>query len=119
MMYFLKRQFAAIAVCLLAVITVPAGAVAASAIIEEAKDQCIVGEQADGYLGIVSGASASDAVRREVRDINQQRKSYYADIARRNGVSIEVTATLTAQKLIDQARSGQCVRDQNGRWVKV
>lgn len=95
------------------------GVSAASAIVEQAKDQCIVGEQADGYLGVVDGKSASDALRREIRDINQQRKAYYADISRRNGVSIEVTATLTAEKLIGQAGRGECVRDQNGRWVEL
>ena len=92
---------------------------AASAIVEQAKDQCIVGEQADGYLGVVSGKTASDAVRREIRDINQQRKSYYADIAKRNGVSVDVTATLTAEKLIGQAQLGECVRNQQGRWVEI
>ncbi len=107
----------------LCAITLAAGltattAVAASDLIEQAKSQCIVGEQADGYLGVVSGASASSEVRREVRDINQRRKSYYADIARRNGVSVEVTAVLTAEKLISQARSGHCVRDQSGTWIK-
>jgi uncharacterized protein len=94
-------------------------AVAASDLIEQAKSQCIVGEQTDGYLGVVSGASASSEIRREVRDINQRRKSYYADIARRNGVSVEVTAVLTAEKLIGQARSGQCVRNQSGNWVEI
>jgi len=95
------------------------GALAASAIVEQAKDQCIVGEQADGYLGVVAGQTASDELSREIRDINQQRKSYYADIARRNGVSIDVTATLTAEKLIGQAKSGHCVRDQNGSWIEI
>lgn len=91
---------------------------AASPAIEEAKSQCIVGEQADGYLGVIDSEQASDDLKREVRDTNQQRKAYYADIATRNGVTIEVTATLTAQKLIDQAPSGQCVRDQQGHWLK-
>lgn len=96
-----------------------APAVAASAVVEQAKDRCLIGEQADGYLGFVPGASISSALRREVRDINQQRKAAYARIARANGVSTEVTAALTAEKLINQASSGECVRDQSGRWVQV
>jgi len=92
---------------------------AASALVENAKDNCIVGEQADGYLGVVSGANASDQLRREVRDVNQQRKSVYADLARRNGVTIEVTAALTAEKLMNSATSGQCIRKQSGNWVKL
>lgn len=117
----MKRYFlGAAAVGLLAlalIVTTPV--TAASAIVEQAKAECIVGEQADGYLGYVPGATISSALRREVRDINQQRKSAYANLARKNGVSVEVTAALTAEKLIRQARSGQCVRNQNGRWVEV
>lgn len=97
----------------------PLASFAASAVIEDAKDACIVGEQADGYLGVVEGADASDAVRREVRDINQQRKAFYADLARRNGVTVEVTAALTAEKLINQADPGECIRDQSGAWRKI
>lgn len=97
----------------------PVATAAASAIVEQAKDECIVGEQADGYLGFVPGASASAELRREVRDINQQRKEIYADLARRNGVSISVTAALTAEKLIGQASSGQCIRDQSGNWREI
>lgn len=115
----MKRNFLRMAAGLAAAAAIAGVALAASPIVERAKDQCIVGEQADGYLGFVPGKDADDALRREVRDINQQRKAYYADLARRNGVSIEVTATLTAQKLINQARSGQCVRDQNGDWIEL
>jgi len=97
----------------------PMSASAANAMIERAKGQCVVGEQTDGYLGVVSGAEASDELRREVRDINQQRKAYYADIARRNGVTIRVTAALTAEKLINSVSRGECYRTQGGQWVEV
>ena len=97
----------------------PAVALAASATVEQAKDACIVGEQTDGYLGVVPGAAASDAVRREIRDINQQRKAVYSDLARRNGVTTEVTAALTAEKLIGQTSAGQCYRGASGAWVEV
>ncbi len=117
----MKRFFlsAAIAGILALALVMTSPVTAASAIVEQAKSECIVGEQADGYLGFVPGATVSSALRREVRDINQQRKSAYANLARKNGVSVEVTAALTAEKLIRQARSGQCVRDQSGSWVEV
>ena len=92
---------------------------AASALVENAKSRCIVGEQADGYLGVVTGANASDELRREIRAINQQRKTAYANLAKRNGVTIEVTAALTAEKLLNGATAGQCIRNQAGQWVKV
>jgi len=117
----MKRKFASLAAAgiLAGGVLTPVAATAASAIIEQAKSECVIGEQANGYLGVVSGERASDAVRREMRSINQQRKAYYAEIARRNGVSTDVTATLTAEKLINQARSGHCVRDQRGRWIEI
>ena len=108
-----------IAGAMLSFTALPAAALAASAIVEEAKDRCIVGEQADGYLGFVDESAADTALKREVRDINQQRKGFYADLAERNGVAIDVTAALTAEKLINSAGSGECVRDANGDWIKL
>ncbi len=93
-------------------------AIAASALVENAKNNCVIGEQADGYIGVVSGANAGADLRREIRDINQQRKAVYADIARRNGVTVEVAAALTAEKLMNQATRGQCIRDTSGAWIK-
>jgi len=95
-----------------------AAAYAASALIEGAKADCVIGEQIDGYLGVVSGKSPSQQVVRELRSVNQQRKGVYADLAQRNGVTVEVTAKLTAEKLINQAPKGQCVQNGAGEWVK-
>ncbi|WP_425407963.1 YdbL family protein [Hyphococcus sp.] len=113
----MKKQLLCAAAFMLSAAAMPASA--ASAAVERAKDQCVVGEQADGYIGVVSGKSADNALRREIADINQQRKSVYADLARRNGVTIEVTAALTAEKLMNQATSGQCIRDQSGTWRQI
>jgi uncharacterized protein YdbL (DUF1318 family) len=93
-------------------------ALAASAIIENAKSQCIVGEQADGYLGVIDSGKADADLRREVDSINMQRKAAYARLAEKNAVTIDDTAKVTAEKLINQAPSGQCVRDENGTWLK-
>ena len=114
-----KLHLSLIAGALVGFAAAPAVALAASAIIEDAKDQCIVGEQADGYLGFVDESAADTALKREVRDVNQQRKALYADLAAKEGVTIEVTAVLTAEKLINSARSGECVRDANGAWIKL
>jgi uncharacterized protein YdbL (DUF1318 family) len=93
-------------------------AAAQTAALNEAKAACLVGEQADGYIGVVSGASPSAEARRDMRDVNQRRKAHYEDLARRNGVTVQVAATLTAQQLINQAPPGHCVRDQSGRWIE-
>jgi len=91
---------------------------AASAIIEDAKSKCVVGEQSDGYLGVVDTVAAGEEVKREVRSINQQRKAAFADLAARNGVTIEDAAALTGKRLVENAPSGQCVKLPDGAWAK-
>jgi hypothetical protein len=105
----------------IAALVLAASATAAGAlppIIEDAKSKCVVGEQADGYLGVVAGAAASDAVRREVRAINQARKAKYAELAASNGVTIEDAAALTGEQRVEGAASGECVQLPDGSWAK-
>ena len=119
MEYSMKKTFImGVAAAGLVLSTLMSPSLAASALVENAKNNCIVGEQADGYMGVVTGADASADLRREIRDINQQRKAVYANLAKRNGVTIEVTAALTAEKLMNQATRGQCIRDASGAWIK-
>lgn len=93
-------------------------AAAAGAAIEDAKAQCVVGEQADGYLGVIDPSKVNDELKRDVRANNQQRKEIYADFAARNGLTVETAAAIFAERQVNQAPSGQCVRDQNGTWIK-
>ena len=62
----MKKTFAKSLIAALVLSAAPA--FAAPAAIEAAKAQCIVGEQTDGYLGIIDSAKADEALRREVRD---------------------------------------------------
>ncbi len=112
---FPKTIIAALAAVVTGLMSV---AFAATPAIEAAKDECIVGERNDGYLGVIDSARADAALRREVASVNQQRKAAYARLAERNGVTIEDTATLTAERLINQASPGQCVQNSSGEWVK-
>lgn len=95
-----------------------APAYAASAAIEAAKSQCVIGEQTDGYLGVIDNAKADEALKREVRSINQQRKAVYAELAAKNGVTIEQAAQVTAERLLNGAPSGHCIQTPDGGWVK-
>ncbi|MEX0644301.1 MAG: YdbL family protein [Parvularculaceae bacterium] len=92
--------------------------VAASAAIESAKAQCIIGEQADGYIGIVDSGKASAELKREVESINMQRKAAYADLAERNGVTVEAAAQVTAERMMNQAPPGHCIRGEDRTWYK-
>ncbi len=88
------------------------------AVVEDAKARCVVGEQSDGYLGIVDPAAASEEVKREVRSVNQQRKSAFASLAAQNGVTVEDTAAIAGKQLVEGAGAGQCVRKADGSWAR-
>jgi uncharacterized protein len=85
--------------------------------LEEAKTQGVVGEQPNGYLGVVQpGASAE--VQALVNDVNQKRRYMYEDIARRNSTKLEAVEMLAGKTAIDNTRPGNFVRSPSGQWVR-
>ncbi|MEL0027101.1 MAG: YdbL family protein [Perlucidibaca sp.] len=83
--------------------------------LDAAKTQGLVGEQPDGYLGVVQ--STPDAVALAA-DINAKRKAAYEDIASKNGATLAQVAAMTGQKVIDKAAPGTFVKTPDGKWVK-
>lgn len=76
-----------------------------------------VGEQADGYLGIVGEASSS--VRDQVNAINIKRRAFYTDVAAKRGVTVSEMAAATACGLFkNKVQSGQYYRLPDGVWRK-
>ena len=74
-----------------------------------------VGEQADGYLGIVGSVPGS--VRAQVDEINIKRRAYYTDLAGRRGAKIEeVAATTGCELLRSKVAPGQYYRLSDGVW---
>lgn len=74
-----------------------------------------VGEQADGYLGVVGSASAD--VRARVDQINIQRRAAYTRLAAERGVTIEEAARATACQLFaTRIEAGQYYRLPDGVW---
>lgn len=85
--------------------------------LQEAKAQGYVGEQANGYLGLVkSGAPAN--VKALMNDINARRRQEYQSIAARNNTELNVVEALAGKKAIDRTPPGQYVRLPSGKWVK-
>ena len=85
--------------------------------LEEAKTQGMVGEQPNGYLGIVQpGASAE--VQALVNDVNQKRRQTYEDISRRNATKLEAVEMLAGKTAIDNTKPGNFIQCPSGQWVK-
>ena len=85
--------------------------------LEEAKTQGMVGEQPNGYLGVVPPGGAA-AVQALVNDVNLKRRQMYEDIARRNSTKLEAVEMLAGKTAIDNTRPGNFIRSPSGQWVK-
>jgi len=84
--------------------------------LETERAQGLVGDQADGYLGVVAGGSPT--LQAEVANINAQRAREYAEIAKQRGISPAAVGAITGQTLYSETPSGQYFRDANGNWVR-
>ena len=74
-----------------------------------------VGEQADGYLGVVGSADAS--LRAQVDAVNIKRRAYYTDLAGKRGAKIEEVAAATACEIFaSRIAPGQYFRLSDGTW---
>lgn len=73
-----------------------------------------VGEQPDGYLGVVSGGAD---VRALVNNINIQRKAAYTQKASASGATVEQLAFTSGCNLIAQTQPGEKYRTPGGDWA--
>jgi len=110
-----KHIFAAAALLLL---TMPAFADLAGdkATVDAAKAAGTVGEQADGYLGIVS--SADGTVTAAVNEINNGRRQVYSQTAAKSGVTPDAAGQATGAQLIAKVPGGQFFKPLGGAWTK-
>ena len=88
----------------------------ANPVVDQAKAEGVIGEQFDGYLGVVDGQAASADVQRWIAEINAKRRQVYTGIASENGQSIAVVGQLTAERLINSADPGSFYQDAEGVW---
>ena len=73
-----------------------------------------VGEQPDGYLGVVGGGSAD--LRALVSSINIQRKAAYTAKAQASGATVEQLAFTSGCNLIAKTTAGEKYRTPGGAW---
>jgi uncharacterized protein YdbL (DUF1318 family) len=83
--------------------------------LDEAKAKGVVGEKANGYLGVVALTNAE--AQALIEDVNQKRRQAYEDIAKRNGTSVQSVETLAGEKAIQNTKPGNFVEGPGG-WMK-
>jgi uncharacterized protein YdbL (DUF1318 family) len=74
-----------------------------------------VGEQPDGYLGVVGAGSAE--IRALVNAINIQRKAAYTQKAQASGATVEQLAFTSGCNLIAQTSAGEKYKTPDGAWA--
>jgi len=93
---------------------------AADPLIEQAKAQGIIGEQYDGYLGIVDNSRASADVKRKVSEINAGRLAEYTRISQKTGDTVEIVGKAMAAKQFERAAPGELLKPgPSDPWQKA
>ena len=83
--------------------------------LDEAKSKGLVGEKANGYLGVVN--PGSQEAQSLTNDVNQKRREAYQDIAARNKAPLETVETLAGEKAIQNTKPGHFVEGRAG-WTR-
>jgi uncharacterized protein YdbL (DUF1318 family) len=86
--------------------------------LQDAKAQGLLGEQSNGYLGLVKATNASAEVKHLMADINAKRKQAYQAIAQRNHTQLHVVEALAGKKAIERTPRGQYIRLPSGQWTR-
>lgn len=83
----------------------------------QARSQGLIGEQADGYLGFVPGASINADLRGRVEQNNIQRRQLYTRRAAERSVSVNEMAAAVACEVFERRIAlGERYRDETGQW---
>jgi uncharacterized protein YdbL (DUF1318 family) len=101
--------------CLLSLFLMVHGAFAAD--LKTAKEQGWVGEQNNGYLGLVKSDAPPD-VKALVAEVNGQRKTQFAQIAAKNGIAEADAAKVFAREAAERTLPGNYIQNPAGGWVK-
>lgn len=93
-----------------------AGLAFAQDALASAKAAGLVGEQPDGLVGAVSGASGD--IQALINQVNGQRMAQYQSVAQSNGIPVGQVQAIAGAKLIEATPGGQFVRNAAGSWVQ-
>ncbi|HRK64555.1 MAG TPA: DUF1318 domain-containing protein [Terricaulis sp.] len=92
-------------------------AAAQDAVLNQARAAGLIGEQADGYLGIAPGADVSADVRARVDQNNMRRRALYTQRATDRGASVnEMAAAVACEVFQGRIAVGERYRDEGGQW---
>lgn len=78
----------------------------------QAKEQGLVGEQPNGYLGVVKNSGDAQEI---VNLINAARKAEYSKLAQNNNITITDVEAIAGKKALERTQSGHYIQ-VGGEW---
>lgn len=82
--------------------------------LQEAKDQALVGEMRNGYVGIAVSSAEVSAL---VNEVNEKRKAAYEQIAQSNNLTLEQVEQRAGIKNLERTASGHLIENASGQLV--
>ncbi|HKM36063.1 MAG TPA: DUF1318 domain-containing protein [Thiopseudomonas sp.] len=81
--------------------------------LSQAKSAGLLGEQPNGYLGVVQ---AQGNVAEVARLINEARRAEYERLAKGNNIQLSDVETMAGKKALEKTPAGQYIQ-LNGKWL--
>lgn len=110
--YWIRKIFLTLFISLLTV-----SIASAESPLTQPKADGLIGEQADGYLGLVSQNVPAN-IKKLVAEVNAQRKAGYQQIATKQGTSVSEVEKVGGNTAFEKTLPGNYYRDANGVWHK-
>lgn len=117
----LRRTFLGVFAAFVAVAAIgalPAMAQSPRDVVNAAKAAGVLGEQADGYVGVRVESEVTPEIRAAMAEINAGRAELYRQAAERTGVSPAAAGASSFTQRFDSIPAGQWYRDTSGNWIR-
>ena len=82
--------------------------------LSQAKSAGLLGEQPNGYLGVVQAQGGAAEI---ARLINEARRAEYQRLANSNNIQLSDVETMAGKKALEKTPAGQYIQ-LNGKWLK-
>jgi len=109
---WIRQIFAALLISLLTV-----SIAVADSPLTQPKADGLIGEQANGYLGLVTQNAPAD-IKKLVNETNAKRKAGYQQIAAKQGTSLTEVEKVGGNTAIEKTLKGNYIQDASGTWYK-
>jgi len=110
-----KRDNWVASVFLAMLISMMAVSVAVASPLTQPKADGLIGEQVNGYIGLVSKDVPADIINL-VNEVNAKRRAGYKRIAAEQGTLLMDVEKVAGNKAIEKTLPGNFIRDASGAW---